>query len=246
MVVPFQLGKIPVRVHGSFFLTGVLLGATGGANLATIVIWLAVVFVSVLLHELGHALIGKAFGLTPEIDLHGMGGTTSWPRGKKLSTVRKVLVSLAGPFFGIGAGLAIVVFRAWRETDAHGIGELAHASTELLRDWSHGGARGGSLMEIAYGNLLWVNLGWGALNLVPMLPLDGGNVMAAIFQGLLGARGMKLARIVSVLVAALAIVASLVWLGLFAAILAGLFGFQSIQALRSEAKLPPTPPMSGS
>ena len=46
-----------------------------------IAIWVAIVFISVLVHELGHALVGRMFGLDPQIELHGMGGTTSWVNG---------------------------------------------------------------------------------------------------------------------------------------------------------------------
>src|SRR5579883_3166384 len=95
----FHLGKIPVRVHATFFVMALVLGIYGGSPVA-IAWWIAIVLVSVLFHELGHATTGLAFGLEPRIDLHGMGGTTSWAANKPLSHARRIAISLAGPFAG--------------------------------------------------------------------------------------------------------------------------------------------------
>src|SRR5579872_4278655 len=94
----FHLGKIPVRVLPSFFLVNLIFNLSAG--LRELVVWMGVVFVSVLIHELGHATVGSTFGLEPRIDLHGMGGTTSWAMTRTLSTWRRVAISLAGPMAG--------------------------------------------------------------------------------------------------------------------------------------------------
>src|SRR5260370_39962134 len=96
----FRIGKIPVRVLPSFFLVTLLFNLS--ANPSVLAVWMAVVFVSVLLHELGHASAGLAFGLEPRIDLHGMGGTTSWATARTLPTWQRVAISLAGPVAGFG------------------------------------------------------------------------------------------------------------------------------------------------
>lgn len=101
MALSFRLGKIPVRVQVWFFVLAGVLGAGDPAHLA---LWVGIVFVSVMLHELGHAMTGMAFGLQPSIELHGMGGTTSWTTPKALSTVQRVAISLAGPFAGFVVG----------------------------------------------------------------------------------------------------------------------------------------------
>src|SRR5436309_2863710 len=104
----FRLGSIPVRVHVSFLMMTALLAMSGGrADPTRIVLWVASVFFSVLIHELGHATMGRAFGLAPQIDIHGMGGTTSWqvPIGAPaMTTGRRVLISLAGPGIGFVFG----------------------------------------------------------------------------------------------------------------------------------------------
>ena len=210
----FRLGQIPVRVHFSFFLTMLFLGASGGrVDLAGIVMWSAIAFVSVLIHELGHALMGKAFGLTPQIDLHGMGGLTSWTAGKRLTPGRNILVSLAGPFAGFFVGAAVIAANA-----AHLIPHTEFA-------------------QRTYEVALWVNIGWGVFNLLPMLPLDGGNVMASGLRWIFGARAERPARYISILVAvgvaAFGAAHQLLWI----ALLAGLHVIQNVQSLRMLATI---------
>src|SRR5450432_3824964 len=99
----FSLGKIPVTVHPAFLFMGVILATSIGNDIPVLAMWLVILFVSVMAHELGHAFMGIGFGLAPRIDLHGMGGTTSW-RHKDVSTAKKILISVAGPAVGIFFG----------------------------------------------------------------------------------------------------------------------------------------------
>src|ERR1700675_4909709 len=97
--VAFRLGTIPVRVHLSFLLVTVFLAAGSLGDVRGLLCWILVVFVSVMIHELGHALVGRQFGLAPEIDLQGMGGLTSWGEGsgrKAIGPWRSIAISLAG------------------------------------------------------------------------------------------------------------------------------------------------------
>jgi stage IV sporulation protein FB len=204
MTLSFQLGRIPVRIHQSFFVTTVLFAALGVSTIAQLpllVAWVLVVLGSVLLHELGHATLARAFGLEPQIQLHGMGGTTSWTAASgRLSTVQRAAVSLAGP--GVGFVLAGAVLLA-RKLLVPGV--LPETPTTA----------------VVIGMLLRVNVVWGALNLLPMLPLDGGDVMAQVLNAFTGGRGERPARFVSIVVAAsaavLAVVAQWWWPALLAA-----------------------------
>lgn len=183
MALSFRLGRIPVRISPSFFVMAVILRGLTEPDLQVIIAWVVIVLASVLLHELGHATMGLAFGLEPAIVLHGMGGTTSWPGAAKLTTARRVAVSLAGPGAGFAAGGLVVI--------AHLVlGPHFFPPTRLG--------------ETIYHDLLWVNVGWGVLNLLPMLPLDGGNVMAQLLNATTGGRGERPARLVSIGLAALA------------------------------------------
>src|SRR5262245_9258768 len=79
---------IPVSVKPTFFLVMALLGYNQRQEPAMLIAWVAVVFVSVLLHELGHALTAKAFGGVPAIELYGLGGLTRWSAEPPLSPLK--------------------------------------------------------------------------------------------------------------------------------------------------------------
>ena len=104
----FSLLNIPVRVHPMFWLMGLILGSGGSRGLQPVVLWVVAVFVSVLVHEMGHALVIRALGVQPWITLYGMGGLTSH-QGGRFRPQTQILVSLAGP--AAGFLLAAIVVR---------------------------------------------------------------------------------------------------------------------------------------
>ena len=72
----FSLLGIPVRVHPYFWLVSVLMGWNqGDAKLA--LLWVAAVFVSILVHEMGHALVIRYYGWSPRVTLYSFGGLAS-------------------------------------------------------------------------------------------------------------------------------------------------------------------------
>ena len=73
----FSLFGFPVRVHPMFWLVTLMLGYQSG-DAAAVLTWIVAVFLSILVHELGHALVMRAYGLRPWIVLHGMGGLTGY------------------------------------------------------------------------------------------------------------------------------------------------------------------------
>lgn len=79
----------------------------GGANLGMIALWMGVIFLSIFIHELGHAAAALAFGGKPHIELHGLGGTTSTETPEHTAG-RDILITLAGP--AAGALLALGLF----------------------------------------------------------------------------------------------------------------------------------------
>ena len=148
---------IPTKLDPSFFVLSLFLGASRGLNLPLLLEWLVVVFISVLVHELGHALVARRFGLSPQITLYSMGGLTSWSEDIEIAPWKNLAISLAGPAAGFLLG-----------------GVLFLAAPTLLR------AVPSELLTVAYYDLLWVNIGWGVFNLFPILPLDGGHVLLTL------------------------------------------------------------------
>jgi stage IV sporulation protein FB len=192
MVLSFRLGKIPVRIQPSFFLMTMVLGSLGVGDVGFLLAWVIAVLLSVMLHELGHAGMGLVFGLEPSVVLHGMGGTTSWSTQRKLSTAQRVAISLAGP----GAGFVV--------------GAIVYVAPTIVRSALPLHVLPPMpLWRFVYAQLLFVNFGWGLMNLLPMLPLDGGNVMTQLLNALTGGRGERPARIVSVVLAALVVLLAL-------------------------------------
>lgn len=97
----FKLGGVPVLLRPIFFVIPVMASMQGGLSHG--IAWAAVVLISVLAHELGHASVMRIFGFEPSIELHALGGSTHW--GPAMPTARqRFWVSLAGPTAGLAVG----------------------------------------------------------------------------------------------------------------------------------------------
>src|SRR5690606_32903300 len=79
LLARFRLFGVPVSVHPSSVVVVLLLGwLSGYQRPATLGIWAGVVYVSLLIHELGHALTARSIGSDVSIELNGFGGLTRW------------------------------------------------------------------------------------------------------------------------------------------------------------------------
>lgn len=222
----FSLGSIPVRIHGVFVLTALLLGAGKGTSPLSIAIWAAIVLISVMVHELGHAGVGIAFGLRPQIDLHGMGGTTSWlidpsdanVTRERLSAWRSMFVSFAGPLAGLILGVIVVLCE-------------------------RGVPNPSPLVKQAFEDAKWVNIGWSIFNLLPMLPLDGGNILASFVRGITGGRGQIAVRYWSIGIAVLLGALGLKLQALVLVALAAVFVMQNMRGLSLVKRLAAEEPL---
>ncbi|HZR10695.1 MAG TPA: hypothetical protein VFA79_19060, partial [Myxococcales bacterium] len=101
----FKVGPFPVLVYPWFFISAVLLGP-GIDSGWVLVAWVLVVFVSVLGHELGHAIVGRVYGGQPEIRLEAFGGVTFPKVARPLGPARQFVLSFAGPIAGLLIGAA--------------------------------------------------------------------------------------------------------------------------------------------
>ncbi|MEZ5142054.1 MAG: hypothetical protein R2726_05970 [Acidimicrobiales bacterium] len=205
----FRLFGIPVRVEPVFFVIIAVFGLSFPPPF--IVTWVAIAFVSVLVHELGHAVAFKAFGVQPSVVLYGMGGLTSG--SGRLTPWRSIVVSLAGPLS------TLVLF---------GIPAVWLANSGLLRSAD---------ADIVLEQVIFVNVGWAVLNLLPILPLDGGNVCVSLLDLVTGGRGRRPAAVVSIVLAGLVALWGFAtgwfFVGLLGVMFAGMNVAQLSQAQRS-------------
>lgn len=152
----FRLNGIPVEIKYSFLLLILITyGWAGGEVLGALelLLW---VFAAVMLHELGHAWAYRRYGLTPAIELYALGGVTYAHAPERALTPRQELViAAAGPAMSLLLGGVLLAVRAL----------LGRIPSVFLAP------------DDAAIYPLFFSLGWGLLNLLPMLPLDGGQIM---------------------------------------------------------------------
>lgn len=148
-------------------------------------VWLAgSIAVFTLLHELGHAVAARRAGATAEISLDFLAGYASYTSPTPLRRGTEALIALAGPITHISAGLLVLV--------AMGIDPLEAAS------------RGSTAAAAA---VWWAGPVIGAFNLIPVLPLDGGNVVTSLLDRILPGRARPLMVYASVALTVTAAVA---------------------------------------
>lgn len=159
-----HVAGVPVRVGASWFLVAAVitvafapfaesrLGDLGAGTYAVTFAFAVLLYASVLLHEISHALAAQAFGLPVRgITLHFLGGHTEIER-ESPTPGRDFVISAAGPLVSLAVGAV-----AWS------------AAPAVTQD-----VAGFLVWQLAVANLLV-----GGFNLLPALPLDGGHMLRA-------------------------------------------------------------------
>ncbi|HEX2176304.1 MAG TPA: site-2 protease family protein [Nocardioidaceae bacterium] len=161
-----QVAGVDILVRASWLLIAALIAVLLGPRIAQVepglgglayvagLVFAVLLYLSVLLHELSHALAAKAFQLpVRSVTLHFLGGVTEI-EGEPQTPFREFVVSVVGPLTSLGVGLA------------------ALAASQLAPEET--------LVWLTLRGLAGANIIVGALNLVPGLPLDGGRVLRAL------------------------------------------------------------------
>jgi stage IV sporulation protein FB len=223
----FRLFGVPVRVHPFFWLVALFLGlgGRGPSDPRDVLIWVAVVFVSILVHEMGHAITQQFFGGHPWITLYSFGGLASCNDCDRRPS-SQIFISLAGPVAGFFlAAFVVSVLIASRHFDGFILYWIPVRWVEF-----------GTVADRVVRDLLRVNILWGLVNLLPIYPLDGGQISRQMFQlwnsrtGTL--RSLQLSAGAAVLVTAYAALSSDFYIALMFGVLA--YGnFQAIQFYRN-------------
>lgn len=188
----FRIGDIPVRIHPFFWLVTLIMFASGGMNEEDapllLAIWTGVVFFSILIHELGHAVVMRHYGDHPSVVLYSFGGLaipsgagggggfydSGWRPRARLTPIRKIQISFAGPLAGFILAAATVV-----------LCKVAGVEIQIAWLWQlplpYVFLPDKPGLEALLNDILWVNVSWGLVNLLPIYPLDGGQIARELF-----------------------------------------------------------------
>lgn len=231
--VAFRVGDIPVSVDPSFWIIMGLFGlqrATrrGGFDAVVVIEWVAMVFIGILVHELGHAFSFRAFGRKPKVILYAMGGLTSADGG--LTPARRLASTLAGP--GVGLAIGFAAYFAM-QAGLLGLDNLQGQSAGDIARWSFDPVGATSrLPELIFLDLLFINIAWGVFNLVPLYPLDGGQSLESLLDLLRVKGAAQITSVISIVVsAALGYLSVTVVQAPLLVIFALFFGFQNLRRL---------------
>lgn len=209
-MIRFSLFGIPVEVQPFFWITLVILGGAISADTATeifqVVLFVMAGFISILVHELGHALTARSFGASTSITLQAFGGFAAYS-GVSMNRWQRFLITAAGPAIQITLGFAVLLLlRNLPELSNHGI----------------------YFLQI----LMIISFFWAILNLLPVVPLDGGRMLDAA----LGPKRIKITLWVTIVVAITVGVGMFLWNRDFIfPIFLGMFAWQAYQALKENS-----------
>lgn len=202
-VVSFRLAGFPVQISPTFLILALFV-IDAGFGAAGLLLWVAAAFLSILLHEMAHAVVARwVGGRVDRIVIYGMGGLTYWsdPR-RRVDSRRRILISLAGSAAGLVLGLllfASVRLGIW--------GVLAESFITRpwqvdLGSWAYLGMWGTFFVAA----LIWTNVVWGAINWLPIGGLDGSHVLGELLERFIPGRGRFHAAVIGIIVAVLAAV----------------------------------------
>jgi Zn-dependent protease len=172
----FRLAGIDLRVHFTFpliLLWGALHWSSHGvAGAAFGALLMAVLFVCVALHELGHALAARGFGIpVHEIVLLPIGGVARLGHNPR-KPLHELVIALAGPVVNVliaGVLAVVLASRGWLSLDAGLIAGLEEPS-----------------LRTALTSLFVSNVMLALFNLVPAFPMDGGRILRALLAMAIG------------------------------------------------------------
>lgn len=208
-MLQFSILGIPVRVEPWFWITMAFIGgglhATNSTDILLVLVFVFAGFLSIMIHELGHALTIRRYGLPAAITLQAFGGYASFPVGK-LDRKQSFVVTAAGPVLQFVFGVLLIVL-----VPCISIPE-------------------GSLFLPFLRDLIWVSIAWSILNCLPVYPMDGGQMMAAI----LGPKKQHFVHLISSIVAVAVGIAGYLYLGtILLPIFMALFAWQNWQSYQA-------------
>ena len=241
----FQIIGTPVRITPWFWLGSALLGWSWARDIgnipqynmsvgAALLMWIAVVLVSILVHEFGHAMAFRLFGIHSHIVLYQFGGfaapysASSFGRQIRLSPKQHIVVSAAGPAASLALGFGVAAFFYLR-------GYFVPNPLPFIQqlDFLQTGHRLPAFKVLALLDaILFVNIGWAIMNLLPVYPLDGGQISREVF--ILTTRdGIRYSLILSIVAAGAVALWALSQQNMYLGIMFGMLAFSSYQIMQA-------------
>lgn len=167
-------GKIPISIRPLFWLVAFFIGWMWTMSFVGALLCLGVIFFSVLFHEFGHALTACAFGQKARIELAAFGGFT-YREGGRLKLWKEFIIVLNGPIAGFLLFLiAYFIYQTFQFEN--------------------------QLVAFTLRFTFVANFFWTIINLIPILPLDGGHLMSILLEAIFGFKGIKAAIVVGLVI----------------------------------------------
>jgi stage IV sporulation protein FB len=215
----FRCFGFPVRVSPWFWLTSAIVIWNVSERLDHKLVGVLAVFISILIHELGHAFAIRHYGGRSEIVLQFFGGYATC--NVNPSRMGNIIIAAAGPAAG---------FLLW------GVLRLLVRQFPLQIATSHDYVL--TLLDV----LLWANWSWRLLNLIPVWPLDGGRIAHLVIGRFRAFDSWELALKLSIAVCA----GMVAWCAFefaqhgdgdhFLMIMFAILGFQNFQTLQASTR----------
>ncbi len=194
----FRLFGTPVRVHPTFWLFSAILGwqflKLGFGYLA---LWIGCTFLSLLVHEFGHIVMGRICGRPGHIILYSFGGLAVGEYQVR-QRWQRIAISFAGPAAGFLLYGLVLLVKEFVVPQVFTL-QVLDQNPELVK-----------FINATSFMLLWMNLVWNVLNLIPVYPLDGGQISREVFSGIFPGKGVRLSLGLSLVLAGLGAVYSVI------------------------------------
>lgn len=186
----FRLFGVPVRVHPLFWLVSVILGFDP-QDPKQVLLWVGAVFISILVHEMGHAIAIRWYGWSPSVVLYSLGGlaihnpyTSAYSGSSQMRRNKwtQIVISLAGPVAGFLLAGAMIALLTATNVASFRIFWVEGANLPILLPLPKMDPEKYIYLYSFIHYMLFINIWWGIVNLLPIWPLDGGHVSRELFQ----------------------------------------------------------------
>lgn len=232
----FRLFGTPVRVHPTFWLFSAFFGWAyyqRERHLGFLLLWIGCMFLSILVHEFGHITMARIYRRPGHIVLYSFGGLAVGEYELR-RPLQRIAVAAAGPAAGL------LLYGMVLATERFVIPGIFRNNLQVFAD----NPMLTRMIVVGIEMLVFMNLLWSLLNLIPIVPLDGGQISRELFTLARPRDGFRLALIFSIVLAGAGAVYSLL-VSLnpeqrlpypsihpgFAAILLGLLAFENFNML---------------